>query len=106
MTTRAYAALWSDGGDALAGSVELGASAVLLEGARRGRRSRYRIGYDEIASTHVGRHTGDRLAGRPTLILHLANGRNDVRVAAPAPGALTELVAALGERVTPKGRTQ
>jgi hypothetical protein len=104
MTTRAYPALWSDGGAPLAGSIELGEQSLLLEGAGRSRQSRRTIGYGEIASRRVGRDNGDRLGGRPTLILQLASG-NDVRVAAPAPGALTELTEALGELIERKGET-
>jgi hypothetical protein len=86
--------VWQDGGPALAGRIQLGPSAVIFEGAERGRHASRRIAYEHIASLRLGRGPLDRVGGRPALVLVLGDGET-IRVATPELGALSELIEAL-----------
>jgi hypothetical protein len=94
MSKRTYAAVWSDDGAApLVGSVALSPTALRLEGASAGRQARLHVRYEDIGALRLGRSNGDRVAGRPALVVQTGDSR--VRIAVTEPGALYELAEAL-----------
>ena len=90
MRSGGYAAVWQDGGPAMAGRVALDASALTFEGRQASRR----IAFASIASSRLGRGTADRVGARPALVIELSDGET-IRVATPELGALVELADAL-----------
>ncbi len=69
-----YAVLWSEPrGELEAGKLELEPESIRFEGSH-GAGSVHRIYYDHIESVRIGRHTRERLAGRPTLVVDLDEG--------------------------------
>lgn len=94
MRSTGYAAVWQDGGTAMAGRVVVDASALDFEGAGRGRHASRHIPYTTIASARLGRGPGDRVGGRPALVVELADGEV-IRIATPELGALYELAEAV-----------
>jgi hypothetical protein len=97
MRSTGYAAVWQDGGPVMAGRIQLDSSALIFEGAGRGRQASRRIAFEAITSSRLGRSNGDRLAGRPALVLELTGGET-IRVATPELGALHELAEAVKAR--------
>jgi hypothetical protein len=93
-----YAVLWSeDGGPTRVGKLELCDHALFLDGTNGDSRPSTLV-LDEIASVRIARGRGDRLQGRPVLILE-RNGRGAVRVATlSGVGALHELAELVGAR--------
>jgi hypothetical protein len=90
MRSTGYAAVWRDGGSPMAGRVLAGASALDFAGAGHGRHASRQIPYASIASSRLGRGAEDRVGGRPSLVLELADGEV-IRIATPELGALHEL---------------
>jgi hypothetical protein len=90
MRSTGYAAVWQDGGAAMAGRIVLDASALTFEG----RQATRRVAFTSIASFRLGRGTADRVGGRPALVIELRDGEI-IRVATPELGALHELAEAL-----------
>jgi len=97
MRSTGYAAVWKDGGPPMAGRVLVDASALDFEGAGRGRQASRHIPYTSIASSRLGRGPGDRVGGRPALVLELADGEV-IRIATPELGALYELAEAIAAK--------
>jgi hypothetical protein len=66
-----YAAIWREPGGAIAhGKAVLSPQALRLDGvAADGRLSRREIAYTEVDGVRIGRGPGERLNGRPTLVL-------------------------------------
>ena len=64
-------------GTAMAGRVVVDASALDFEGAGRGRHASRHIPYTTIASARLGRGPGDRVGGRPALVVELDRRRGD-----------------------------
>ena len=92
VSEESYAAIWVEpGGDLARGKATLHGAGVRLEGSTaEGLRSVCEIAYGEIEGVRVGRARGERLNGRPTLLLE--------RTSAPplfldvlGPGMLFEL---------------
>jgi hypothetical protein len=94
MRSTGYAAVWQDGGPAMAGRVLVDESALDFDGAGRGRHASRHIPYKAIASSRLGREPKDRVGGRPALVLELVGGEV-IRIATPEIGALTELAEAV-----------
>ena len=94
MRSTGYAAVWQDGGPAMAGRILVNGSALEFEGADRGRRASRRIPYTTIASSRLGRAPSERIGGRPALVLELTDGEV-IRISTPELGALHELEEAL-----------
>jgi hypothetical protein len=94
MRATGYAVVWQDGGPAMAGRVLVDASALDFEGAGRGRHASRHIPYTSIASMRLGRGLGDRVGGRPALVVELADGEV-IRIATSELGALSELAEAV-----------
>ena len=97
MEARGYAALWTAGGEPLAGRITLGRGALRLDGGSHGRDVSRRIGYGRIASLALGRGEEERIGGRPAVVLTLADGET-IRVATSELGALHELVELLAAK--------
>lgn len=68
---RAFAVLWREaGGPTYAGALELGSSAVTLEGSGPcGARTRRCVPYADLAGARMGRAPAERLLGRPSVVL-------------------------------------
>ena len=94
-----YAVVWrQNGGPLYAGRAELEESALVLAGTAPGHlESVRRLRYGEIGSVRLGRDSGDRLGGRPALVIDLRSVT--VRIA-PLGGAgmLHELMEDLADR--------
>ena len=94
-----YAVLWSEPQQPVrAGKLELEPTGLRLEGSlgRRGARQVHRVFYEDIAAVHVGRDGGERLAGRPSLVIELAVG-GPLRIGSvQGLGVLSELAERLG----------
>lgn len=94
-----YAVLWSEATDGVqAGKLELEPNGLRFEGSRvpSSRPLVHRVFYEDIESVHVGRTVGERLGGRPALVLDLAVG-GPLRIGAiDGLGILTELAERLG----------
>jgi nucleotide-binding universal stress UspA family protein len=104
MSKRTYAAVWSDDRDPpVVGSVALGATGIRLEGSSASRQARLQIRYGNIEGLHLGRHNGDRIAGRPALAFQIGDAR--IRIAVPEPGALHELAEALAKLTDGRSQT-
>jgi hypothetical protein len=71
-----YAAVWREQEGVLAtGKVVLGPYALRLEGRRRGGQlCRHEVAYSELAGVHIGREPGEKVNGRPTLLLERVSG--------------------------------
>jgi hypothetical protein len=98
MRSTGYAAVWEDGGPAMAGRVLVEGSALDFDGAVRGRHASRHIPYVSIASSRLGRGRDDRVGGRPALVLELTDGEV-IRIATPELGALSELDEALRQKM-------
>lgn len=90
MTSKRYAAVWADNGDATVGSLVLDDHALTFDGRDR----HETLEYSEIDSFELDRSRNGRLAGRASLVLLI--GKRRVRLAIPETGALPELVTLLG----------
>ena len=92
-------AVWVDGDDrTLAGRVSLTDTELLLEGSAPGRETFRRVPYGSIRALHLGRVNGERVGGRPALVVDLRAGVGRLRIAALAPGALSEVADELAAR--------
>ena len=90
-----YPVIWSEFDDDVdAGTLELEATGILLEGAHT-----HRVFYEDIESCHLSRGFPEQLRGRPTLVVDVAVGRPLRICSGNGPGALTELAERL-ERLT------
>ena len=99
-----YAVVWQDelapGGTAVfAGKLELEESRLRLEGVSRdGRQCRRTVGYDELGAVHMA-PSGERLVGRPTLVVERPHGLPLRLGTIDGRGALPELADQLSHRV-------
>ena len=88
-----YAVLWSDPVEEVeAGRLELEPSSLRFEGAHGASAGRvHRVYYEDIESVHVGRQPGERVAGRPAIVIDLAVG-GPLRIASiNGAGTVSEL---------------
>jgi hypothetical protein len=80
MSLMSYAVVWQDDqseavAPVYAGKLELGERRLRLEGiSREGRSCLRTMRYDELGSMHMAR-TGERLQGRPTLVVERNGGQ-------------------------------
>jgi len=88
-----FAVLWSESSlPARAGKLVLDDSALSFEGPG----FVHRVFYEDIESVHVGRGNGERMAGRPALVLDLAVG-GPLRIGSlEGLGVLSELAERMG----------
>jgi hypothetical protein len=94
-----YAVVWSEEGSAArVGKLELHDRSLVLDGLNGAGRIRRELAIADVVSLRIGRSRGERLGGRPALVLHLAQGWT-VRLATLAGvGALHEIVDHIGGR--------
>jgi hypothetical protein len=94
--TESYGIVWQENGAApVAGKLEIGPSELHLEGSDRDHLVARSFAIADLVGMHVGRGSGDRLDGHPTLLLELAGGET-VRIAALAQAGI---VAEIAERL-------
>ena len=88
--SRTYAVTWEEPGlPRHAGKLELRGSVLSLEGSNGGGSSTVLVPYDEVVEVRIALN-GERLGGRPTLVLERAQGA--LRVAGvAAPGVVSEI---------------
>jgi hypothetical protein len=91
-----YAVTWEEpDGSRLSGRLELGPDLLRLEGHSGGLQVERGIRYPDITGYRMARGTGERLHGRPTLIVDLVAGAS-VKVASVAKsGIVAELASRL-----------
>jgi hypothetical protein len=92
-----YGVVWREGNNGLArGRLEFLPRALRLEGLEDSTPSARELPYADLASVHIGRGAGDRIGGRPSLVLQPRVG-NRISIASVAePGAIGELAERLG----------
>jgi hypothetical protein len=88
-----YAVVWSEEGSAVhVGKLELRDRSLVLDGLNGSGRIQRELGIGDVMSLHIGRSRGERLGGRPVLVLQLTHG-GTLRLATLAGvGALHEIV--------------
>ena len=71
-----YAVLWSEPlCDLETGKLELEPESIRFEGSRGGRCGCiHRVYYDDIDGVRIGHHKGERLAGKPAVVVDLDDG--------------------------------
>jgi hypothetical protein len=84
-------------GSQRAGRLELDDRAVVLDGRNGELPGRRSVPYDDVRSFRLARGSGERLGGRPTLILELAGGESLSIASVAQPGIVTELANRLSE---------
>lgn len=91
-----YAVTWEEpDGSQRSGRLEVGQDVLRLEGRNAGLPVEHAFRYRDIAGYRMARGTGERLHGRPTLIVELATG-DSVKVASVAQsGIMSELAGRL-----------
>ena len=91
-----YAVTWEEpDGSQRSGGLELGPDLMQLEGQKGGLPVKHAFRYRDIVGYRMARGTGERLHGRPTLIVDLATG-DSVKVASVAQsGIVSELASRL-----------
>ena len=88
-----YAVLWSEQeGPAHAGKLELSAGSLVLDGVNGSGRIRREFSIGDVMSLRIGRARGERLGGRPALMLQLTEGRTLRLATLAGVGALHEVV--------------
>lgn len=91
-----YAVSWTEpNGSPGSGRLELGTDALMLEGQNGSAPIRRVFPYRNMSGFRIARGAGERLQGRPTLIVDLVNG-GSLRIAGVAqPGIVSELASRL-----------
>jgi hypothetical protein len=86
-----YAVTWQEpDGHVYSGKLEVRPTSIGLEGANGEGAKAKIVPFEELIGIHIGRSTGDRLEGRPSLVLDLQRG--SVKIASVAqPGILSEI---------------
>jgi hypothetical protein len=87
-----YAVTWREAdGSECSGRLELGDHEVVLDGRNGELIGRRSVPYGDVRSFRLSRGTGERLSGRPTLLLELAGGEVLSIASVAQPGVVTEL---------------
>jgi hypothetical protein len=95
-----YAVTWQESGGAPhSGRLELGDDSLRLEGRNGHGPAGVAVLYDDVRRFRLAHASGDRLHGRPTLILALSDGRELKVASIVEPGVVTELADRLGAAV-------
>ena len=101
-----YAVTWEEpDGSQRSGRLELGPDLLRLEGQIGGLPVEHGIRYRDIVRYRMARETGERLHGRPTLIVDLAAGAS-VKVASVAKSGVVAELASLLALLRPKPDAQ
>src|SRR5262249_46478971 len=101
MRSTGYAAVWQDGGPALAGQIVVGAGELDFEGAGRGRQASRHIAPDTNPSSRPRAAPVRPTASRTRPVLELTDGAV-IRISTPELGALHELEEAVTSRRKPQ----
>jgi hypothetical protein len=102
-----YAVTWqgTDGG-MRSGRLELGADALLLEGLNGTGPEAIVVPYGTVRAFQLARAAGDRLQGRPTLLVELSDGDALKLASVAQPGIVAELADRLGALTGPGERSE
>ncbi len=94
-----YAVTWQEAGaKPRSGRLELREQSLVFEGANGNGPKAHELPYAELASVHVAHAAGERLSGRPTLVVERCRG-GPIRIASIAqPGIISELADHLSAR--------
>ncbi len=88
-----YGVVWQQNNrPPLAGKLELDRSRLQLEGNDHSELALYTLPYRDLAGVRVGRERGDRLDGRPTLLLERSNG-DTLRIASLTQAGIVREIA-------------
>jgi hypothetical protein len=91
-----YGVVWQESERApVAGKLEIDSAHLRLEGNDSNHLSARTVALSELVGVRVGRESGERLDGRPTLLLDLSSG-GTIRIAALAQAGI---VAEIAERL-------
>jgi hypothetical protein len=92
-----YAVTWEEpGGTRRSGRLELGADALHLEGSNGDGAASRKLPYADVSRFRLARSGGERLQGRPTLLLELREGQVLKIAGVSQPGIVAELSDRLG----------
>jgi hypothetical protein len=92
-----YAVTWEEpGGTRRSGRLELGAEALHLEGGNGDGAESRKLSYADVTRFRLARLGGERLQGRPTLVLELRGGEVLKIAGVSQPGIVAELSDRLG----------
>lgn len=92
-----YAVTWEEGeGTRRSGRLELGADALHLEGRNGDGAASRKLSYADVSRFRLARSGGERLQGRPTLVLELRGGEVLKIAGVSQPGIVAELSDRLG----------
>ena len=102
-----YAVTWEESdGFHRSGRLELEAEVLRLEGQNGGLPVDHAVRYQDIAGYRIARGTGERLDGRPTLIVDVASG-DSIKVASVAAyQSCTSRPRSTGKTPRPSSRCQ
>jgi hypothetical protein len=85
--------IWAENGGApLPGRLDVHPGGLHLDGGSRDRRATRELPYTAIESARIGRDNGDRMNGRPAIVLQLLAGGTISFVGFDRPGTLVELL--------------
>ena len=100
-----YGVVWREGEAPLArGRLEVHPRRIRLFGVSRSEPVTSDLRYDELVDVRIGRAAGERLAGRPTLILERADGPSVTIASVAQSGVLTEIMERIGAFQSKAGR--
>src|SRR4051812_40881583 len=85
--------IWlENGGLPVAGRLDVHFDRLHLDGGSRAARATREVAFADIASAHIGRAGGERINGRPAMVIGLAAGGSISLIGFDRPGALAELL--------------
>jgi hypothetical protein len=88
-----YAVLWNeDESPTHAGKLELGDESLLFDGLNGSSRVRREVPVAEVVSARIARGRGERIGGRPALVLARSGGRVLRLASLSGAGALHEVI--------------
>jgi hypothetical protein len=92
--------IWTeDNGSPSAGRLDVFGDRLHFEGGIRDARHARELDYADIAAARIGREIGDRINGRPAIVLGLEGGRTLSFVGFDRPGTLVELLHRIEQRL-------
>lgn len=89
-----------DGGSPFPGRLDVHGDHLEFDGGVRDARRARVLRFGEIASARIGRADGDRINGRPAIVLGLADGRRLSFAGFDRPGALAEVLHRVEHRLS------
>jgi len=88
--------IWvENGGPPVAGRLDVRADGLHLDGGSRAARATCDVAFADIVSAHIGRADGERINGRPAVVIDLMAGGSISLVGFDRPGVLAELLGQL-----------